>query len=912
MSIFRKTLRLPKTDFPMKANLVERQADYSQFWLREKVYESRLKKNSNKSLFLVIDGPPYANGAIHMGHALNKILKDFIVRWKNISGFKSPFLPGWDVHGLPIEHKVETETKDFKRLSLPERREKAFNYAKSQLNLQLSQLKSLHLIHPLNNYYSTSDIDFIEREYSLFLKLWEKGLIIREYKPVAWSYSSQTALAESEIEYEEVECESIYFSWEIVNSNNSQLLGSRIILWTTTPYSLESNLAIALNPELQYSLARDVFGKIYIASKNFFLREGNSFEIIREISAKDLLNSQYLNNVTGEKKPIFSADFVLESQGSGFVHLAPGLGPEDYLICKKNNISPYCLINHQGFFEEGVKFSEISGKFYKDASQIVIEFLKKTHSLLRTEKITHKVGKDWRTKKPILYRATEQWFLNLKDLKNQLNKSFAEKTFSNPDWLFAKLKETVFSREEWCISRQRAWGLPIPIIFKNGKEFGGLNQLKKNVSILLKEGVDAWYTKPISHFIGEQDNLEEFTKSYDVLDVWFDSGSVFSRDEELINHSESSIVYLEGIDQLRGWFNSSSILSIASNNCLPFSSIVSHGFVLDASKEKMSKSKGNVIDPVELIKKVGADIFRLWIASVNYSKDISFGEEKISISQQDYRRIRNIIFRFSLGIIGTNHWGEIELSDWNFQFPEHQYMYLYFWKLLISAEVELNSFNFYKVISKFKEFLELYSSWYLELVKSALYSRDLKDIYRNESVKVISTIFKYSLILFSIFIPQTAEEVYRFLDIPNKQLSIFLEDWNLPKKKNLMGEAEFEKWNYFFQLRSEILSQWEKQMDNKSSGEKLQLLKEQKVFLPKKKIKYFENEDLTRLLMVAEIEESQDEEISFELTKKPRCQRCLCSCESLIKEQFEEEEHNLCHFCCLSLQEYRENNERKS
>lgn len=887
----------------MKANLVENQAKYSSFWLEQKIYEKRLQKNSNKPLFLVIDGPPYANGAIHMGHALNKILKDFVVRWKNISGFQSPFLPGWDVHGLPIEHKVESENKDFKNLSLVERREKAFSYAKSQLKLQLSQLENLHLVHPLNNYYSTADSEFIKREYSLFEKLWEKGLISREYKPVAWSYSSQTALAESEIEYEEEECESIYFSWEIVESNNSQLLGSKIILWTTTPYSLESNLAIALHPELKYCLAKKN-GFNYIASENFFLRE-NDFELVKELSAEELLTAKYLNNLTGEINPIFSASFVLENTGSGFVHLAPGLGPEDYLVCKKHNLSPYCSIDRRGYFNKEVKFSELAEKFYKDASKIVISFLDRNNSLIAIKKIRHKIGKDWRTKKPTLYRATEQWFLNLKGLREQLTQAFKKETFSNPEWLFRKLRETVLSREEWCISRQRAWGLPIPVIFKNGKEFGGLEQLKKNISILLEEGVNSWYTKPISYFVGEQEELESFSKSFDVLDVWFDSGSVFTKDEEL---KEASIVYLEGGDQLRGWFNSSSILSVASSSSLPFTHLVSHGFVLDASKEKMSKSKGNVVNPVQLINKYGSDIFRLWIASVNYSKDISFSEEKIKATQQEYRKIRNILFRFSLSVIGKKSWKEIELLKQTWHFPEHEYIYNTFTQLLNNSEKALDSLLFRKVTNYFRDFIELYSSWYLEIVKPALYARDSKDLYREEAIEVISVVFKFSSLLLSVIIPQTSEEAYQKME--GIESSILLEEWRGVEYEGF----DSERWEYFFELRERILKEWDSQMGDKSSGEKLQLLREQKLFLPKSKIKYFNIEDLTRLLLVAELEETEGSEISFGPTSKQLCERCCKYWKEreLTSESFEEKEHLLCSFCTIALQEYRKENERAS
>ncbi|AGX89193.1 isoleucine--tRNA ligase [Mycoplasma parvum] len=906
MSSLKETLFLPKTNFSMKANLVQKQEKFSKFWLNSQIYQKRLEQNKDNPKFVVMDGPPYANGSIHMGHALNKILKDLIVRWKNISGFYSDLKLGWDMHGLPIESKLEKEIKDFKSLPITEKIKKSLNYALSQVSIQANQLSKLNLSFPCIPSYLTSNSDFIENEYFIFKELFAKNLIFQEYKPVAWSYSSLTALADSELNYEDSDCDSIYFTWEIISNLPFELEKAQIILWTTTPYSLEANLAIVFNPSLKYSFFK-YQENIYLSSNTFISNipeilgwENSEIKVIGEINAEKLSNLKYHNSLTGEENSIFPANFLVEGKGSGFVHTAPGLGEEDYLICKKNNIQPYCAIDEKGIFFEKVKFSPIAKVFYQEASKIVIEFLQKKEQLLKVHRIKHRIGKDWRTNLPILYRSTKQWFLNLDTLKRELNSLFSKKIFTQPPWLFSKLKDQLNSRAEWCISRQRAWGLPIPIIFKEEEIFGGLEQLSRNIEIITKEGIDSWYLKPISYFVENLSPEEEkkLSKCTDTLDVWFDSGSAFFLNRSENNEVIPSDLYVEGGDQLRGWFNSSSILSLLIKKELPFKALVAHGFVLDEKGHKMSKSKGNVIDPLEIISKFGSDIFRLWIINSNFLKDLKFSENQMNSIQLQYRKIRNILFKFSLSVLGKLKWEELKLDSKSFKYPENEYIYLIFLETISFIENELNLFNFHKVIKKIIDFIDLYSSWYLEIVKPILYSSSPENPYKKEVITVISVVLKYSLLLFSIFLPQTAEEVYSHLDLENKKDSIWLENWDVKNLNKEFYSENREKWDTFFSIKNKLFSL----MEEKYSTKEFNSLKEVSLTLSDKLIKDFETEDLRRMLGVAELHlNSEEKELKISKSSNSACERCLLYCYKDIKSHlFKGKDYLLCP-CCIEL-----------
>ncbi|ADX97909.1 isoleucine--tRNA ligase [Mycoplasma suis] len=912
MSSLKDTLFLPKTAFSMKANLVQKQKSFFEFWLQNQIYSKRLEQNKDKPSFVVMDGPPYANGSIHMGHALNKVLKDLIVRWKNISGFSTELGLGWDMHGLPIESKLEKEVPNFKQMEVPEKLKRSLNYALSQVETQAKQLSSLNLSFPCVPYYLTSNPNFTENEYSIFRELFSKNLIFQEYKPVAWSYSSLTALADSELNYEDVDCDSIYFVWEIVSDLPPELEGAKIILWTTTPYSLEANLAIAFHPSLKYSFFK-YQNNIYLSSHTFISTakeilgwEESDIEILSSVESELLPKLKYLNSLTGDINSIFLGNFLVEGKGSGFVHMAPGLGEEDYLVCKENNIQPYCAIDEKGFFFEEVKFPPIAKTFYQSASKIVIEFLSEKEQLLKVHKIKHKVGKDWRTNLPILYRSTKQWFLNLDGLKKDLDGIFSEKIFTQPSWLFNKLKDQLSSRAEWCISRQRAWGLPIPIIFRENKVFGGLEQLSRNIEILTKEGISSWYTKPISHFVRNISKEEEskFSKCTDTLDVWFDSGSAFFLNKDKEGNVYPSDVYIEGGDQLRGWFNSSSILSLLTLGKLPFKSLVAHGFVLDEKGHKMSKSKGNVIDPLEMVSKYGADIFRLWIGNSNYLKDMKFSESQMNSVQLQYRKIRNILFKFSLSVLGKFDWENTKLVELNFHYPENKYIYSLFLETISFAERELNLFNFYKVIKKLMDFTDLYSSWYLEIVKPILYSRDSDDTYKSEVISVISRVLKYSLLILSIFLPQTAEEVYSHLEMENKKDSIWLENWDVTNIHNTQVKEQ-SHWDHFFSIKEKLFSIMEK----KYSKKEFNSIKEVKLLLPESMFNYFSKEDFRRMLGVAELELSSSNELEVLKSLNTPCSRCLLYCHKETQNyKYIDKDYLLCLDCVKTLEKHRRNN----
>ncbi|CCE66652.1 isoleucine--tRNA ligase [Candidatus Mycoplasma haematominutum] len=906
---FKDTLFLPKTDFPMKANLVAKQERFWTFWRENSIYHKRLSLNEGKPKYRLLDGPPYANGAIHMGHAFNKILKDFVVRWKNISGYQCSFIPGWDVHGLPIENKVEKDVRGFKTLPESEKLRVAHEFALSQVELQTNQLSQLNLCFSLDKKYLTSDRKFIENEYSLFTELWSAGLIYRELKPVAWSYSSETALAESELIYREVECESIYFCWEIVDSPNTQLKGVKLIIWTTTPYSLEANLAVAFNPKLSYSTFKYQH-QTYLASEEFISKASSLFNCADylitsedKVAAAELENSRYLNNLTGEINPIFSASFLEGGVGSGLVHLAPGLGEEDYLICREHQLSPYCVINEKGYFQEEAKFSPISGKFYQEASKTVIEFLEASKNLILVQTIKHKNATDWRTGTPTFYRATQQWFLNLEALREKLANSLKKGNWiSQPSWLADKLGETILSRKEWCLSRQRSWGVPIPVIFKDGEIYGGLKQLKKNISILVERGIEAWHILPIETFLGEtltQEELSYFSKCTDILDVWFDSGTAFMQMGDF-----QSALYVEGCDQLRGWFNSSTILSVFQRGKLPFQRLVAHGFILDEKGYKMSKSQGNVVDPLQIVSKVGSDIFRLWVASSNFYKDIRFSWNQLSSIEQQYRKFRNVLFKFSLSVLPNFDWSAVKISALKPKQLGNQYILHFFVNTLSEAHRKCECLDFQKIIKLFSEFVELYSAWYLELAKPILYSRENENNLKSEIIDTIAAIFKYSLQLLSIFIPQTAEEVYSHLNFPSKKESLWLEDYKIEEIRNLVPVDE-AAWNHFFKVRTDILIQ----LEEKYSSKELTSIREARIHIPSEELKYFDTDTWAHLLGAAEVAKTSEKKIQIFKTQLQKCPRCLLYSQDneCTELNWEGDPVLLCNSCSIVLRNYWNN-----
>ncbi|OAL10782.1 isoleucine--tRNA ligase [Candidatus Mycoplasma haematobovis] len=825
----------------MKAGLVENAEKFRSFWEEQKVFEKL--SNRGGELFILHDGPPYANGDIHLGHALNKILKDFILRYQTLKGLSINYIAGWDTHGLPIENKLERSDNKYKIKSSLEKRVACANYADEQIRKQKEQFKQLNLLTNFKEIYRTKDSLFINAELDIFYAFIEQKLLYWDLKPVAWSWSSKTALAESEIVFQNRECKSIYFTFPLDRFKELPL-NTKLVIWTTTPYTLEANRFVALHPDLTYLLITNQKEALLISKARFkVLKElFQNYEITQEYLGSYFLNASYTNPLNNYKGKIINANYITEETGTGIVHIAPAFGLEDYMATGGKEL--YCPINEDGYFTSEAQFQKIRGVFYENANEIIINELKEY--LIKVELITHSVGHDWRTGEPLLYRASPQWFINIKELQKQVQEISFE---SSPSWISSHLKSLLLSRAEWCLSRQRAWGTPIVILFSEGKPILDIEQIKYTIELLKKHGINTWYEKEASFFLHPKyKELKEITKSQDILDVWFDSGSSWN----ILNNTAD--LYLEGFDQLRGWFNSSSIISLAVQKKLPFKKLIAHGFVLDEHGNKMSKSKGNVINPLDIANKYGADVLRLWLAMNNYLEDIKLSESSLESAISLYRKIRNTLFRYSLSVLKDIKVEKLE----QLKEEENIYIYALFQEKYKEAIIALDSYHFFKAIKSYLDFLNIYSSWYLEISKDLLYCGDPESIAFKETQYVIYEIFHKSLLLFSIFIPQTAEEAYSYLNKENKKESVALELLEPISESALTINKE---WQEFFEIKEAIYAEIEK--------EKIGGAPETKVFLNRSASTL----DYQKYLNVAEIEFDAPE-LKVVKTSLPKCLRC--------------------------------------
>ncbi|MCF0227831.1 MAG: class I tRNA ligase family protein, partial [Malacoplasma sp.] len=518
---------MPKTAFEMKANLNVKEPKIQKQWDEAKIYQKILEQNKNNNQWILHDGPPYANGNIHVGHALNKILKDIIVRYHLMKGDYSPYIAGWDTHGLPIEHALQKKTSGYNQLSVAQKRDACKNFAIQNVKNQLEQFKRLGMVTDFNEIYLTLEPEFEHDQLLLFLDMVKKNLVFQDYKPVYWSWSSHSALAEAEIEYAEIEADSIYLAFEVVNGNKVLKPGDKIIIWTTTPWTIPSNLAVAAHPDYEY-VKVNVNNQNYVVCLDRFpavakILGWENYTTSEPFKGIELENAKYISPLTKEHCPIIVDDYVSRDDGTGLVHNAPGFGLEDYFACKKYNINVYCPIDDYGKFDNKVKIKELEGVFYEESNPLIIEMLKKENCLLAHKKIKHSAAVDWRTKKPIMYRATKQWFVNIASIQKELLDAIKDVIFPN-ETNKNQLTAMIVNRKEWCISRQRVWGVPIPIIFDENKEPIFDQELILNIIDLIKKhGTNAWFMEDVEFFLTDKykNSGKKFYKEKDIMDVWF-------------------------------------------------------------------------------------------------------------------------------------------------------------------------------------------------------------------------------------------------------------------------------------------------------------------------------------------------------------------------------------------------------
>lgn len=870
---YKQTLNIPKVDFEMKGNLPTKEPKIQENWRALDIYGKVLEKNKAKQIFLLHDGPPYANGNIHIGHALNKTLKDIIVRYKNLSGFYAPFIPGWDTHGLPIElAMIKKQGSNVNNQNPIERRKSCYQYALEQIDIQKGQFLRIGMLSDFEKIYRTLDHEFEIKQLELFLTMIKKGLIFRDKKPVYWSWSSQSALAEAEIEYKDVQDPSIYITFKALD-NNILPSNTSFIIWTTTPWTIPANVAIAVHPKLEYVVFKYKDNNYVVSNTqldkllSIFGWDKKDVEIIKIVSGEELENLNYHHPFLDRISPIILAKYVSDIDGTGLVHNASGFGIDDYLACKEYNIGVYSPIDNYGKYDATISDKELEGVFYLDANEIIINRLKNAQSLVKLETISHRVACDWRTKKPVIYRATEQWFVNLKEisediiytLNNDVNSPFKKNT--------ERMIDMINNRSEWCISRQRIWGVPIPIIFRDRIPLLEEDLIANIINVLDKNGVNAWYELPVEKFLTDKYlNLPgEYVKENDIMDVWFDSGSTHQM-FKVWGLNYPADLYLEGSDQYRGWFNSSLITGTIQNKKSPYKAILQHGFTLDENGNKMSKSIGNVIDPLKIFDIYGADVFRLWVASSEYTEDQRFGENIIKQVAEVYRRIRNTLLKYSLSIISDFKKENIQ-TDFTL---EDKYILDRLNEVLNKINEAYEIYKFSDVVKLINNFTIELSTWYFDLIKDEIYCGYHDSLRKYQIQTVVYNIVSKLLIALAPIIPHTADEAYQFLPFKSNE-SIHLEDWyQIDDKKYLTAEQTIG-FKDFFILKDMIYAEIEKARQNniikKTNMVDVSLYELNSIF---------DLETLKTYLNVAKIQviENQEKKVIITPTEYQRCERC--------------------------------------
>ncbi len=834
-----------------------------------------------KEKFVLHDGPPYANGNIHIGTALNKILKDIIIRYQQMSGKNAVYVPGWDCHGLPIEWKIEEEYKkkgkDKKNISIIEFRKECRDFASSWIAKQKEQFKRLGVEGDWKNPYMTMSKEAEAQIAVEILKFLQNGGLYNGYKPVLWSVVEATALADAEVEYADHKSNTIFTKFPI-QGKLEELDDVKIIIWTTTPWTIPCNRALAFNSNYEYSilevLQNDKKEKILVATQlvEQVLKECNisDYKILHSLKGAKLSGAKCYHPF---KKygydfdvPLLDAEFVTLEQGTGIVHIAPSHGPDDFNLGLKNNIRAENTIDDNGHYTNVIK--KFEGIHIFKADKIIIEELQINNSLLGSGTLLHSYPHSWRSKAPLVHRATPQWFISMdtNELRNVSLKAI-DNTIFYPAVGKNRLRSMIETRPDWCISRQRFWGVPIPIFVhkKTGKPLVDKEVFEKIEEIFKQEGSDAWFTKKSQDFLGSKYNENDFTKVNDIVEVWFDSGSthsyVLEKREDLKWPAD---MYLEGSDQHRGWFHSSLLHSCGTRGRAPYESILCHGFVVDGKGQKMSKSLGNVISPDDVIKKYGADILRLWVVASDYSDDLKIDDSILEQHSQSYRKIRNT-FRFLLGNLNDTANLDVEVNEQELE--EIEKYILHKVSSLDKAFTGLNTkYELHKIYVDLLNFCTVdLSAFYFDIRKDILYCDDLNTKKRINCITVLSIILKFLLKWFSPILVFTCEEIYQIIKKNNSKESIFLCDF--PKfPEQWFNEKINEKWIFLKTLRSEINNYIEQKRNEKIIGSGLECSVH--ISLDNKYNTHLSDIDLAELFICSEVtidnKEKKFEEIKSE------------------------------------------------
>ena len=901
---YKDTLLMPKTDFEMRGNLTKKEPLILEKWEKMHLYDLMSEQNKDKPYFMLHDGPPYANGNLHMGTAMNRCLKDFVVKSKHMMGYNTPFYPGWDTHGLPIENAMAKLGYDRKKMSVAEFREKCQQYAESQIEIQKTTEKRLGTVADFDHPYITLHKSFEADQIRTFGKMATKGLIFQGLKPIYWSPERESAVADSEIYYQDKKDMTIYVAFDVKDGKGVLDGDEKFVIWTTTPWTIPANLAICLNPAFTYAVCETEKGKLIVLDKlvDSLMERFNitDYKVVKTYQGTELEYITCVHPLYPERESlVILGNHVTDEDGTGCVHTAPGHGLDDFYIGQKYGLPAYCPVDDKGCLTKDAS-ERLAGKFVFDANKDVVMWLDEVGHLLASQWIVHSYPHDERMKKPVIFRATVQWFASIEKIRKELLDAIDDVQWVNQ---FGKVRihNMIKDRGDWCISRQRVWGVPIPIFYGEDKTPIIDEKVFEHVADLFEEfGSNVWFEREAKDLLPEgYTNIHSpngtFTKEKDIMDVWFDSGSshnTFARR----GYPYPCDLYLEGSDQYRGWFNSSLIVGVATNSLAPYKAVLSHGYVVDGKGRKMSKSEGNTINPLDVINKYGADILRLWVASVDFQADLKCSDDLFKISSEQYRKIRNT-FRFLLGNINSDDFNfttdAINIEDLA---SIDKYVLVKFNEVISTSLKEYNNYNFIAVNNCLFTFMSnTLSAFYMDYAKDILYI-DKKDSLRRRQIQTVFYYLTDGLArLWAPILSYTMEEVYSFFK-PEAD-SVLLE--SMPSTLAISdSEAIKQKWEQYLLVRSDLLKALEVA---KSEGYIKKALECKLYYSPKPEyadcLQGLSNHDLAQLVIASDFEvvsEKYDEYptgyIKVEKIEGHICPRCW----NVVKDV---DEDGLCPRC---------------
>ena len=925
-----KTLNLPSTDFPMRASLPEREPQIQNEIFEDDLYEKILKKNEGHESFVLHDGPPYANGEIHAGHALNKILKDTIVRYKSLRGYYSPYIPGYDTHGMPTEKKaIEKLGLDRSKIPVTKFRDTCKEFTSNYKDIQTDGFKRLGVLGDWKHPYITYDPKMEARQIGVFGDMYKKGYIYKGLKPVYWCTDCETALAEAEIEYKDVTGSSIYVKFPVKDSRGKfDAKNTFIVIWTTTPWTLPGNLAISLGEDFDYSIVEVAEGE----NTNFV--KGNTVE--RYIIASDLVEKvmkiaeitdyKEVQKLKGKelegvlcKHPFLDRDSIVImgsedtvdvqlTEGTGAVHTAPGYGKEDYLAGQKNNLGIVVTVDAKGHQTEGA--GPFAGMYYAKSNKEITKWLDENGLLLKETSISHSYPHCWRCKKPVIYRATPQWFASVDGFREEVLKAIKTVKW-HPTWGEDRMTEMIKGRNDWCISRQRTWGVPLPIFYCRDCEEPYVTEesIKKIGDIFREKGSNAWYDMPEEELMPEEAKCEKcgcthFKKETDIMDVWFDSGS--THQSVLVERGlpYPADLYLEGNDQYRGWFQSSLLTSVATNGIAPYKEVLSCGFVVDGQGRKMSKSLGNGISPIDVCNKYGADILRLWALSADYTMDVSISDDILKGISDVYRKIRNTA-RYIIG--NTSDYNPDEPVKYEDLQEIDKWALTRLNKLVKDCIKDYDEYNFSGCYHDINQFCVVdMSSFYLDIIKDRLYTSKKDSVERRAAQTTMYIILDSLVKILAPMISFTAEEIWKAMKHTKEETVESVMLTNYPEPNDMYDNKELtEKWNKIIKLKDIVAKELENARAEKKIGNSLNA--KITIYAEGEQYKFIkENLELLQTVFIVsalEVEENARKDevklgVKVEQAPGEKCERCWMYSETVGEDK---EHPTICHRCSENL-----------